>query len=501
MGKRMIPQTALVSVWDKEGIGEFCKKLHVAGIEIFSTGGTAKKLRSAEIPIRNVEELTGFSDLFDGRIKTLHTSIYAAILARRDTKDMKELKEKGIKPIDMVVCNFYPLQLGIEEMDIGGPCMVRAAAKNWKHVIVVSHPSQYPLVLKHLQKGFDEELRKKLAIEALQRTAYYDSMLFMREKKEEFPEIISFPFKKIQELRYGENPHQRGAFYAMEGMKEPCIATAKKIHGKELSYNNILDGDRAIECIKEFEEPSAVIIKHATPSGIASAESIEKAWEDAFATDEYSPFGGVVAMNREIKGKLAEKMMRIFLEVVIAPSFSKEAIEIFTRKKNLRLLRVDGLERCKREKHLEIRSVIGGALLQERDLKEINPKEWKVVTTRKPSPEDINSMIFAVKCVKHVKSNAVVFVKGTKTVAIGGGQTSRVDASWIATHKGKERIKDSIMASDAFFPFRDAVDVAAEAGVKAIIQPGGSIRDREVIEAANEHGIIMVFSGQRCFLH
>ena len=497
----MIPQTALVSVWDKEGIGEFCKKLHVAGIEIFSTGGTAKKLRSAEIPIRNVEELTGFSDLFDGRIKTLHTSIYAAILARRDTKDMKELKEKGIKPIDMVVCNFYPLQLGIEEMDIGGPCMVRAAAKNWKHVIVVSHPSQYPLVLKHLQKGFDEELRKKLAIEALQRTAYYDSMLFMREKKEEFPEIISFPFKKIQELRYGENPHQRGAFYAMEGMKEPCIATAKKIHGKELSYNNILDGDRAIECIKEFEEPSAVIIKHATPSGIASAESIEKAWEDAFATDEYSPFGGVVAMNREIKGKLAEKMMRIFLEVVIAPSFSKEAIEIFTRKKNLRLLRVDGLERCKREKHLEIRSVIGGALLQERDLKEINPKEWKVVTTRKPSPEDINSMIFAVKCVKHVKSNAVVFVKGTKTVAIGGGQTSRVDASWIATHKGKERIKDSIMASDAFFPFRDAVDVAAEAGVKAIIQPGGSIRDREVIEAANEHGIIMVFSGQRCFLH
>ena len=497
----MIPKTALVSVWNKESIEEFCKKLHMAGIEIFSTGGTAKKLLSAGIPVREVEELTGFSNLFEGRIKTLHTSIYAAILARRDSADMKELKEKGIKPIDMVVCNFYPFQLGMEEMDIGGPCMVRAAAKNWRHVIVVSHPSQYSLVAEHLKKGFEEKLRKRLAIEALQRTAYYDSILSMQEGGEKFPEIISFPFKKIQELRYGENPHQRGAFYGIEGVKEACIATAKKIHGKELSYNNILDADRAIECIKEFEEPTAVIIKHATPSGIASAESVDKAWEDAFATDEYSPFGGVVAVNREVKGKLAEKMMKIFLEVIIAPSFSKEAMEVFTTKKNLRLLEVKGLEKAERERCLEIRSVVGGALVQERDLKEINPKEWKVVTEKKPSQEDITSMIFAVKCVKHVKSNAVVFVKGTKTVAIGGGQTSRVDASWIATHKGKDRIKGSIMASDAFFPFRDAVDVAAKAGVKAIIQPGGSIRDKEVIEAANEHGIAMVFSGQRCFLH
>lgn len=497
----MTPRTALVSVWDKEGIEKFCKRLHMAGVEIFSTGGTAEKIRSAGIPVRNVEELTGFVNLFDGRIKTLHTSIYAAILARRDAADMKGLKEKGIKPIDMVVCNFYPTRLGIDKMDIGGPCMVRAAAKNWRYVIVVSHPSQYSLVTDHLQKGFDEKVRKRLAIEALQRTAYYDSILFMQGKEEEFPEIISFPLKKIRELRYGENPHQRGAFYFQEGIKEPCITTAKKIHGKNLSYNNILDGNRAIECIKEFKEPSVVIIKHATPSGIASAENIGKAWKDAFATDEYSPFGGVVAVNREIEGKLAEKMSKIFLEVVIAPSFSKEAIEVFTRKKNIRLLRVDGLEECEREMQMEVRSIVGGALVQERDIKEVSPEQWKIVTMKKPSRGDINSMVFAVKCVKHVKSNAVVFVKGTKTVAIGGGQTSRVDASWIATHKGKENVKGSIMASDAFFPFRDAVDVAAKAGVKAIIQPGGSIRDKEVIEAANEYGIAMVFSGHRCFLH
>ncbi|MCD6222445.1 MAG: bifunctional phosphoribosylaminoimidazolecarboxamide formyltransferase/IMP cyclohydrolase, partial [Thermoplasmata archaeon] len=292
-----------------------------------------------------------------------------------------------------------------------------------------------------------------------------------------------------------------GAFYVAPGNGKANIANAEQLHGKMLSYNNILDANHAIECVKEFEEPSAVIIKHATPSGIASASSIEKAWKDAFETDIYSPFGGVVAFNREVTPELANELSKIFLEIVIAPSYNSEALEILKRKKNLRILRVEGLDREKRTRGIEVRSVENGLLVQEKDVKEFDPSTWKVVTEKKPSKEDIKSMIFAVKSVRHVKSNAVVFVKGTKTVAIGGGQTARVDATWIAVHKGKDRIKGSIMASDAFFPFRDAVDLAAEHGVHAIVQPGGSIRDNEVIQAANEHGIIMVFTGQRCFLH
>ncbi|MEA2055101.1 MAG: bifunctional phosphoribosylaminoimidazolecarboxamide formyltransferase/IMP cyclohydrolase [Candidatus Thermoplasmatota archaeon] len=496
----MIPNMALVSVYNKEGIENFCAALYDADIKMFSTGGTAERIKNLGIPVRKVEEITGFSELMDGRIKTLHTSIYAGIMARRGSSDMKELTEKKIIPIDMVVCNFYSPEVGMDRMDIGGPCMVRAAAKNWKDVVVVSHPSQYSALVPYLKKGFDDEMRKKLAIEAIHRTSYYDARIIEIEDNENFPEIITLPYKKSKELRYGENPHQKGAFYT--GMtKESCIASAKKLQGKEISYNNILDANEAIECIKEFEEPTVVIIKHATPSGIASAGNVIQAWKDAFATDEYSPFGGVVAVNREVDGGLAEKMTKIFLEVIIAPSFSSDAKEILAKKKNLRLLQVEGLERADGKERRVFRSVVGGLLMQERDIKKIDTGKWRTVTEKKPSQDNIQSMIFAVKCVKHVKSNAVVFVKGTKTVAIGGGQTSRVDASWIAVHKGEKKIKDSIMASDAFFPFRDAVDVAAEAGVKAIIQPGGSIRDKEVVEAANEHGIAMVFSGQRYFLH
>ncbi len=496
----MIPSTSLVSVYDKENIEDFCKVLHDASIEIFSTGGTAERIKNAGVPVRKVEDITGFSELIDGRIKTLHTSIYAGIMARRKSSDMGELSEKGIPSIDMVVCNFYPPEVGITNMDIGGPCMVRAAAKNWKDVVVVSHPSQYSKVIPYLKDGFDDDIRKKLAVEAIRRTSYYDALIAGMEYTEVFPEVITLPYKKSKELRYGENPHQKGAFYT-GGIKEPCITSAKKLQGKEISYNNILDANGAIECIKEFKEPTAVIIKHATPSGIASAKDILKAWEDAFATDEYSPFGGVVAVNREVSRELAEKMTKIFLEVITAPSFSDGAKTLLSGKKNLRLLEIEGLENTDRKKDMTFRSVVGGLLMQERNIKETDTGKWKTVTEKNPSREDIQSMAFAVKCVKHVKSNAVVFVKGTRTVAIGGGQTSRVDASWIAVHKGGEKIKGSIMASDAFFPFRDAVDVAAESGVKAIIQPGGSIRDEEVIRAANERGITMIFSGQRYFLH
>jgi len=490
---------ALVSVYDKRGLENFCKILKNEGVEIYATSGTRKYLMEHGLEVKSAEKYTGFSQLLGGRVKTLSTSIHAAILARGEER--KKMEEEGIPPIDMVVCNFYPYEFGIEGMDIGGPAMTRAAAKNWKYVVIISHPSQYERVKEYVAKGFDEDIRKKLAMEALQRTSFYDAMILKEDGMELFPEIVCLPYVKRKILRYGENPHQKGAFYVEEGVKHACIANAIQLQGKEISYNNILDANHAIECVKEFDEPSVVIVKHATPSGIASAATLMESGKHAYETDVYSPFGGVVALNREVDGKVAEEMSKIFLEVIIAPSFSEEAREIFSKKKNLRLLRVEGLDKEKRMPGLEVRSVDGGLLMQERDVKDVNPEEWKVVSRRKPSEEDIKSMIFAVKCVRHVKSNAVVFVKGTRTVAIGGGQTARVDATFIATHKGGERIKDSIMASDAFFPFRDAVDVAAEAGVKAIVQPGGSIRDEEVIRAADEHGLVMVFTGQRCFLH
>ena len=493
----MKPKRALVSVYDKRGLVDFCKILMEEGVEIYATHGTRKFLEENGIKAKAIEEYTGFTEILGGKLKTLHTNIHASILAEEN--EIEEIEKRGIKPIDMVICNFYPYELGIEKMDIGGPAMVRAAAKNWRRVIIISNPKQYEKAKKYIKEGFSEEIRKKFAIEALQMTAYYDAKI-LKENDATFPDYLCMAYIKKFDLRYGENPHQKASFYVDENAKA-CISSAIKFQGKELSYNNILDSNHAIECIKEFDEPSAVIIKHATPSGIACAESIEKAWDYAFETDIYSSFGGVVAFNRQINEKLAKKLIKIFLEVIIAPSYSKEALEIFSSKKNLRILQVEGLDREKKRKGIEVRSVEGGLLMQEKDIKEFNPNEWKVVTEKKPNKEDIESMVFAMKCVRHIKSNGVVFVKGKRTVAIGGGQTARVDATFIATYKGKEKIKDSIMASDAFFPFRDAIDLAAKARVKAIVQPGGSIRDKEVIQAANEHGIIMVFTGQRCFLH
>ena len=493
----MFPKRAIVSVYDKSGLEILAEAMKNAGVEIYATGGTKKFLEEHGIECMPSERYTGFEELMDGRVKTLSTSIHAAILAREE--DIDEIRAKGIEPIDMVVCNFYPYKFGIEGMDIGGPAMVRAAAKNWKRVVVVSSPEQYDFVSSRLKgDGFTDEDRKRLAIEAIQRTAYYDAIL-VSPWKNEFPDYLTLPYRKKQALRYGENPHQKAAFYVNS---EPYgIRNAIKLHGKELSYNNILDSNHAIECVKEFERPAAVIIKHATPSGIAEDDTIENAWKYAFETDVYSPFGGVVAFNREVSKKLAEELSKIFLEVIIAPSFNNEALEILKKKKNLRLLQLDGLENARRMPGIEVRSVTGGLLMQERDSKDFDTRTWRVVTEKQPSEEDIKSMLFAAKSVRHIKSNAVVFVKGTRTVAIGGGQTARVDATWIAVHKGRERIKGSIMASDAFFPFRDAVDLAAKHGVRAIVQPGGSIRDNEVIQAANEHGIIMVFTGQREFLH
>ncbi len=512
--------TALISVSDKRGITDFAKELSKLGIEIISTGGTAKLLRRNGIPLREVSEITGFPEILDGRVKTLHPRIHAGILAkRRDKKHIETLEEHGIKKIDIVVCNLYPfeetiqktnvsIEEVIENIDIGGPTLIRAAAKNYMDVIIITNPNQYNNILQSLREQGDIDIgeREELAIKAFTHTAEYDAIIsrYLRDKwtNDILPEKMVIPLRKKQDMRYGENPHLKGSFYMIPPeTREPCITTAVQLQGKPLSYNNILDSDGAIETIKEFKEPSCVIIKHATPCGIASASTLIKAWRDAYATDTYSPFGGIVSFNRKVGKRVAEELKKLFLEVIIAPGFTKEALKIFQQKKNLRLLEVKGLDKYDEKNRILFRSVIGGMLAQERDITFISPREWRIVTKKKPSEQQMKSMEFAVKCVKHIKSNSVVFVKGTRTVGIGGGQTARVDATWIATKKGGDNIKGSIMASDAFFPFRDAVDVAAEAGVKAIIQPGGSIRDEEVIKAADEHGIAMVFTGQRYFKH
>jgi phosphoribosylaminoimidazolecarboxamide formyltransferase/IMP cyclohydrolase len=511
---------ALISVSNKEDLTDFVKELTDLGVKILSTGGTASFLNKAGIKIQEISDVTGFPEMLDGRVKTLHPIIHAGILAKRDEKEhMDTLKKNNIETIDLLVCNLYPFEntikksnVGIEEVieniDIGGPTLVRAAAKNYKDVIVITNKDQYDKVLESLKSNGDLDLkeREKLAVEAYTHTAQYDSIIsnYLRNKwtNEILPEDNSISMRKIQDMRYGENPHLKGAFYRyLPEIAEPCIVNAIKLQGKELSYNNILDGDCAIEAIKDFTDPTCVIIKHATPCGIASADNLLKAWKDAYATDTYSPFGGIISFNREVGKDVANELSNLFLEVIIAPGFTKDALGVFGKKKNLRLLELKGFNSKLNRKGMIFRSVVGGFLSQERDIKLTPKEEWKIVTKVKPTKDELTSMEFAVKCVKHVKSNSVVFVKGTKTVGIGGGQTARVDATWIATNKGKENIKGSTMASDAFFPFRDAVDVAADAGVKAIIQPGGSIRDEEVIKAADEHKIAMVFSGQRYFRH
>jgi len=516
----MKDKQALISVSDKTGVADFAKGLKDLGINILSTGGTADALTKAGIPIKEVSNVTGFPEMLDGRVKTLHPIIHAGILAKRENKNhMNTIKKHDIKTIDILVCNLYPFEktikkpkVGINEVieniDIGGPTLIRAAAKNYNDVIVVTSIDQYSCVLKTLKEEGKLSLgqKEKLALEAFAHTAQYDSIIsnYLRNiwTDEKLPKNNSIALRKIQDMRYGENPHLAGGFYkSLPETNEPCITNAVKLQGKELSYNNILDTDCAIECIKEFLDPTCVIIKHATPCGIASAKNLLKAWKDAYATDTYSPFGGIISFNKEVGKDIAEEISKLFLEVIIAPSFTKEALQLFSKKKNLRLLALEGLNKKIERKGMIFRSVVGGFLSQERDVKLTPKKDWKIVTKKKPTDKQIASMEFAVKCVKHVKSNSVLFVKDTQTVGIGGGQTARVDATWIATNKGKENIKGSTMASDAFFPFRDGIDLAAEAGVTAIIQPGGSIRDKEVIKAADEHGIAMIFSGQRYFRH
>ena len=509
---------ALFSVSDKTGLPEFARRVAKAGGQLVSTGGTAKALREAGLKVEDVSDVTGFPEMMEGRVKTMHPRITGGILARRSVAtDLASAAEHNIPLLDLVVVNLYPFEstvakgaahdVVLENIDIGGPTLIRSAAKNYKDVTIVTSPAQYDLVAGELEQHGETSFatRQRLAADAFAHTARYDAIInqYFRAKvlHEDFPRFLSYSFEKIQDLRYGENSHQRAAFYRGKPTDEPCVVNAKQVHGKELSYNNIVDADTGIEAVKEFDKPACVIIKHATPSGIACGATLHQAYVGAYECDTYSPFGGVIALNREVDKATADEMAKLFLELVIAPSFSSEALAVLTQKKNLRLLEVPGLDKRKHFGGLMLKSVVGGMVIQDRDIKEPDVATWKVVSKVQPTADQMRDMLFAFKAVRHVRSNSVVFAKNERTVAIGGGQTARVDATRIAVLKGGARLKGSVLASDAFFPFRDGVDEAAEAGVAAIVHPGGSIRDEEVVKAADEHAIAMVFTGQRCFRH
>jgi phosphoribosylaminoimidazolecarboxamide formyltransferase/IMP cyclohydrolase len=507
---------ALISVSDKSGILGFAKGLQALGIEIISTGGTAKTLREGGVKVVDVSEITGFPEMMDGRVKTLHPKIHGAILALREKKEhVEELKKHDIEPIDLVVVNLYPfeettrtsddLEKAIENIDIGGPSMLRSAAKNYRSVGVVVDPKKYDGILKELEENdcaLSPETRGKLAAEAFAHTARYDTIIsnYLRRKLgiEGFPELLNLSYKKIQDLRYGENPHQKASLYG-DDAEEPSVVNARKLWGREISYNNILDLEAALEIVKEFENPACAIVKHNNPAGVATAEKILEAYKLAHQTDPVSAFGGIVVLNREVDEETAREMSGLFLEAIIAPKFSQGVLDILTKKKNIRLLEVEMKQRGRCGE--EIKSIVGGMLVQDRDLKELDARELKIVTKRAPTDEEMRSMLFAFKVAKHCKSNALVFAKEGRTVSLGFGQPSRIDAAHIGVYKGGENVKGSVVASDGFLPFRDVVDLVAGAGATAIIQPGGSIRDAEVIEAANQHGIAMVFTGVRHFKH
>ncbi|MDD5644523.1 MAG: bifunctional phosphoribosylaminoimidazolecarboxamide formyltransferase/IMP cyclohydrolase [bacterium] len=520
-------ERALLSVYDKTGIVEFARELHRLRVEIISTGGTANLLKEEGIPIINISDYTGFPEMLDGRVKTLHPKVHAGLLALRKNDDhRKQMKNAGFGYIDLVVVNLYPfeqtisksnvtLEEAIENIDIGGPTMLRSAAKNYKDVAVVVNPSKYELVLKELKenkKTLSEELKMRLAVEVFQTTSRYDALISSYLKKvssaitDSLPGELSISCVKKQNLRYGENPHQKAAFfedYAFE-KSEPSITGAKQLHGKELSFNNIIDLNAALEIVKEFAEPFAVIIKHTNPCGAAVSADICSAYKEALATDPVSAFGSIVGFNRELDGATAAELSKLFVEAVICPAYSKEAADILEKKKNIRIIEIANLPDWYKNKTysgFDIKKVAGGILVQDRDTKEIREKDIRTVTKKKPSEKQLKDMLFAWKIAKHVKSNAIVYARDANTVGIGAGQMSRVDSSKIAAMKAQKELKGSVMASDAFLPFRDSVDTAAENGVSAIIQPGGSVRDQEVIDACNEHGIAMVFTGIRHFKH
>ena len=509
---------ALISVSDKTGIVEFAKELVNLGYQIVSSSGTAKHLKENGIEVLEVSQITGFPEILDGRVKTLHPKIHGGILAIRDNpQHLKQLNENDITPIDIVAINLYPFEETvkkgadldeiIENIDIGGPAMVRAAAKNYKFVTIITDPNDYETVIKELKENGDVSIdtRKILSLKAFRHTALYDSIIatVLNEKfgiNEDFPKELTIPMRKKTNLRYGENPHQKASLYVNPIEEGLSVADSEILQGKEMSYNNYLDVEASLLLVKEFENPACVIVKHNNPCGVAERDNLYEAYQLALQTDPKSAFGGIVAFNRQLDGKTAKALTELFLEVVVAPSFSEEALDILKTKKNLRVVKIKNFD--KEIVGKDLKRLTGGYLVQDRDKGLYETLE--VVTERKPTEKELEDLIFALKVVKHVKSNAVVIAKDRRSVGIGVGQTSRVDSLETAVKKAQEfslPLEGSVLASEAFFPFRDSIDFAAKYGIKAVIQPGGSIRDGEVIQACNEHGIAMIFTKMRHFKH
>ncbi len=513
----MAIKRALISVPDKTGVVEFARLLAEAGVEIISTGGTKKLLEESGISVIGISDVTGFPEIMDGRVKTLHPAVHSGLLAVRDNEThQQQMKELGLEYIDLVVVNLYPFQQtiakpdvtyedAIENIDIGGPAMLRAAAKNHAYVTVVVDSGDYAQVLEEIKQQQDTtlETRKRLAAKVFRHTAAYDALIadyLNQQTGETMPERLTVTYEKVQDLRYGENPHQSAAFYRKPLAEPGNITTAEQLHGKELSYNNINDANAALQIVKEFSEPAVVAVKHMNPCGVGIGSNAHEAFEKAYAADPVSIFGGIVAFNRKVEKETALRLHEIFLEIVIAPDFSPEALEVLTQKKNIRLLKLSGMENGKRQE-LMITSVEGGMLVQDKDIRQLASDEWKVVTDRAPSEEELKQLLFAWKVVKHVKSNAIVLAKDDMTIGVGAGQMNRVGAAGIAIEQAGEKARGSVLASDAFFPMGDTLELAAKAGITAVIQPGGSIRDEESIQVANENGMAMVMTGVRHFKH
>ncbi|HHU49229.1 MAG: bifunctional phosphoribosylaminoimidazolecarboxamide formyltransferase/IMP cyclohydrolase [Caldicoprobacterales bacterium] len=510
---------ALISVSDKAGITELAKELVQLSFEIVSTGGTARILTEAGIPVINISEVTGFPECLDGRVKTLHPKVHGGILAVRDNPDhMQQLKELGIDTVDLVVINLYPfrqtilkedatLEEAIENIDIGGPAMLRAAAKNYRDVAVVVDPADYPLVLEELKQGtVSQDTKFYLAAKVFELTAHYDALIaqYLREQsgRAEFPQLLTMTYQKQQELRYGENPHQQAVFYREIRPVAGSLPTARQLHGKELSFNNINDTNGALDLLREFEQPTVVAVKHANPCGVGTADNIFEAYQKAYKADPVSIFGGIVAANREIDRDTAREINKIFIEIVVAPGYTKEALEILKQKKNIRILELEEIQAALPPNTWDIKKVLGGVLVQEADTKLFqDDKPWQVVTNRKPTQRELEDLKFAWKIVKHVKSNGIAIGKNGGSLGIGPGQVNRIWAVKQAIERSGKEVEGAVLASDAFFPFDDCVEAAAKAGITAIIQPGGSIKDQLSVDACNRHGIAMVFTGMRHFKH
>ncbi len=509
---------ALISVSDKTGVVEFAKELEKLGIELISTGGTHKKLEESGIKVTGISDVTGFPECLDGRVKTLHPAVHGGILAMRDKPEhMKQLKDLNIETIDIVAINLYPfketilkpgvtLEEAIENIDIGGPTMLRSAAKNHKDVAVICDPADYAKVIEELKeyKTVSQDTKYRLALKVFQHTAAYDTMISDYLRKEiggELPDNLTLTFEKVQDLRYGENPHQKACYYKEIQPADGSLVKAQQLHGKELSFNNINDTNGALAALKEFTEPTVVAVKHANPCGVGTGEDIRSAYQKAYDCDPTSIFGGIVAANRPIDGPTAEEINKIFIEIVIAPDFTEEAMNILTQKKNIRLLKLDEIGYKGPAGQIDMKKVSGGLLVQDTDDILFDEEALKVVTDRAPTDKEMDDMKLAMKVVKHIKSNGIVIAKDQATIGIGPGQVNRIWAVENAIRQANSSLEGSVLASDAFFPFDDCVTAAAKAGVTAIIQPGGSMRDQESIDKANELGIAMVFCGVRHFKH